>query len=56
MHVDEAGYVKGLETMLRKVINHRKYCEEWFYPLIETHLSTKDRALVDAELEDLVFS
>lgn len=56
MHVDEADFGKSLESLLRRVINHRKFCEDSFYPYIEDHLSKNERELIDSQFEDMVFS
>ncbi|MBX9687073.1 MAG: hypothetical protein K2X27_10250 [Candidatus Obscuribacterales bacterium] len=56
MHIDENDFVESMESLLRKVINHRKFCEDHFYPQIEAHLSKAERKIIDEKFEDLVFS
>src|SRR5262249_40437568 len=56
MHVDESNFRKGMESLLRRVINHRKFCEDKFFPVIETHLSKADRANIDSKFVEMVFS
>lgn len=56
MHVDEPEYQSTLEGLLRKVLNHRKFCQEWLYPQIETHLSKSEKDLINHKLEELVYS
>lgn len=54
IHVDEPGFEQGLERIAKQFGEHQIFCEETFYPQMETKMSGEDLRHFNEQLEQAI--
>ncbi len=56
IHVDEDGFYSGLKKLLSKVTEHRKFCNDIYYPNMRARLTDSDLVHIQQQLDQMVLS
>ncbi len=56
LHVDEDGFCSGLKTLLSKVAEHHKFCNDIYYPNMRSRLTDNDLSHIEEQLNQMVLS